>query len=77
MATLDNNEVKSAVEGLGKAFEEFKHTHQEEADSQCLSAQTIASHIGEATGTPPRKPAMFSTTTKLRRSGPWRPGLTT
>ena len=30
MATLDNNEVKSAVEGLGKAFEEFKHTHQEE-----------------------------------------------
>ena len=30
MATLDNNEVKSAVEGLGKAFEEFKATHQEE-----------------------------------------------
>ena len=30
MATLDNNEVKSAVEGLGKAFDEFKKTHQEE-----------------------------------------------
>ena len=30
MATLENNEVKSAVEGLGKAFEEFKATHQEE-----------------------------------------------